>query len=295
MRRALAAVLLVALAGCSSVVVGTESPTVTPVDVPSGGTPVGDAATATATPGNRLAPGLTEDGVTDPFALADAHRASVENRSFTAEHHRSIRAGNGTLRSVDRRVRVAPGGAPYYLVRSSQSHPDYPVESVARHVELWFDGTESLFRVGVENPTFERGVADRPTGPVDDVTYHDRLVVLYSRLDWRVAAKDVDSVGTAYYDLRADGPSDPQALAVPALVSAPENVSARVVVTGDGRVHRLRVSYDARIDGRRVRVDRALRFDLVGRTTVERPGWYDAAVNATGKSPGAPPTTPRGG
>lgn len=293
MWRALAAVLLVALAGCSSVAVGTESPTVTPVDVPGGGTPAGD--TATATPEGRLAPGLTEAAVVDPFALAGAHRDALGNRSFTVLSSRTIRDGNETLRRVERTVEVAPGKTPYYLMQTAESAPAYPVGSATDRVELWFGGVRAVYRVGSEDPRYRVDSTASIGGPVSDITAHDRLVTVYGGLNWRVTARDVDSIGKAYYVLRADRATDESALAVPPLLSDPRDVSARAVVTGDGRVRDLRLRYDATVDDRTVRVERTMRFRLIGITTVERPDWFETAVNATEPTPAPPGQNPEGG
>jgi hypothetical protein len=292
MRRALAAVLLVALAGCSSVAVGTETSTVTPVAVPGGGTPAG--GTATATPEGRLAPGLTEAGVLDPFALAGSHRTAIGNQSFTVERSRAIRDGNETLRSVSQTVQVAPGKTPYRLVRTAASAPEYPVGSATDRVELWFDGTQAVYRIGSDDPAYRVDGTPSIGGPVSDITAHDRLVTVYAGLNWRVTARDVDSVGKAFYELRADRVTDESALAVPLLVSDPRDVSARAIVTGRGRVRDFRLRYDATIDGRTVTVERTMRFRLVGLATVERPDWYDAAVNGTERTPAPRGRSPEG-
>lgn len=279
MRRALAAAVLVALAGCSAAVVGTDTPTVTPVPVPAEGTPVG----ATATPDEGIAPGLTLDGVADAFAFAGAHREALSGKSYTATSVRSVRTGNGTLREVRRTVNVASDRTTYRMVQVARSDSSYPVSSAFGRVAVWVDDAGALYRVGRDDPRYRYHTSGPAATPVTDLTHDDRLVGVYSGLDWRVTARDVDSVGTAYYVLRADRATAASVLDVPQLVTEPRNVRARAVVTGAGRLRQYRIAYDATLGERRVRVVRSLRFRRVGVTTVERPDWYAAAVNATAR------------
>jgi hypothetical protein len=292
MRRAWAAVLLVALAGCSAAVVGTESPTVTPAPVQGEGTPVGGA---TAAPDAAIAPGLSVARVTDPFALADAHRSVLDGRPFTVVRRRTVRNDTSTLRTVQRTVNVGPNRSRYAVGQRSRTLPSYPVQSAADYVDVWVDETGAMYRIGREEPGYRYRADGRAADPVTDVTAHDRLVGVFSGLNWRVTAEDVDSVGKAYYVLRADRATDSSVLAVPQLLSDPRNVRARAVVTGDGRLRQYRIRYDASLGEQAVGVSHTLRFDRVDVTRVERPEWYDEALDATDRSETTPSPTPTGG
>lgn len=278
-------VVVLALAGCSGIsssgdVVGTESSTLTPVAVPERSTPVGETP-PTATPENQLVPGLTTEGVTDPFALADAHEDVLTNRSYTRVTHTELVGPNGTLRSTHQVLRVARGGYRYHLTATSASAQSYPVSAVASRLELWYDDAPPLFRVGEgENVSYRVGMTGSLGGPVGDVTGEDRLVGLYGTVD-RWSVRPVISRDHIRVVLESQEPPDTDVLRLPTLVSEPRNADLRVVLTGDGRVVAHRLQYDATFDGQPVRVVRRVRFVLVGETAVAEPDWLDEAQRET--------------
>lgn len=81
--------VLAVLTGCAAISTPVSpSPTgVSPAPVPTTSTPT------------ELAPGVTNEGVVDPAALADAHASALRNRSFTMTVERTILNANGTVRS----------------------------------------------------------------------------------------------------------------------------------------------------------------------------------------------------
>lgn len=283
------AALLVA-AGCSGFSGGgpdtaSVTETLSPVPVPATASPDGMAGTGGST-GELLAPGLTRDGVVDPFALAGAHRRSLSNRSYTAVATTTIIGPDWPHRTVERRVAVAAGGVPYHLVETSDPDPTYPVTSVARRIEIWSGGRLALFRVGVENVSYRRGTTGSVAGPLVDLTGHDRLVGYYGSVDrWSVGEHPVPN-GTRYV-LESRGSLHPGILNVPLFLTDPRDVHLRVVTTEDGRVVATHLRYVATFDGRRVTVDRSLRFEDVGTTTVAEPAWVEEARAATANSAAA--------
>lgn len=281
MTRAVVVVLLLVLAGCSgfggSSGPTTPSTTLTPVDVPERSTAVG-ATPRPSTPEDRLASGLAESGVFDPFALAGAHRSALANRSYTKTTRATLSGPNGTLRSVTREMRVAAGGRRYHLVETSASDPAYPVRSFAPRLEIWYDDGPALFRVGTgENVTYRVGMTGTLGGPVGDISGHDRLVGLYGTVDrWRVTAGAEDT-----WILESREPPDADVLQVPVLVEEPRDPRLQVVVTTEGRVVSHRLTYEANFEGTPVAVTRRVQFTNVGETVVDQPAWYDEARSET--------------
>lgn len=285
MRWRLAVAVAVFLAGCSGVsapggVGSTETATLTPVAVPERGTHVGTTP-RTATPENRLLPGLTAEGVTDPFALAGAHRDALRNRSFTRVTHTTLAGPNGTLRTTHEVIAVAPGGRRYHYTITSASDPSYPVHSITPRLEIWYTDGPALFRLDEgENASYRVGMTGTLEGPVGDISGQDRLVGLYGTVD-RWSVQPASGEDHRLFVLESREPPDADVLKLPTLVTDPRNVELQVVLTGDGRVVTHRLSYDATFDDQPVRVVRHVRFVKVGSTTVTEPDWLDEAQRET--------------
>lgn len=278
-------VLVVLLAGCSGFTssdVGTETTTLTPVSVPERGTPVGATPSSpTPTPENLVLPGLTEQSVTDPFTLADAHRTALANASYTRTTHVQLSGSNGTLRAVDQSIAVAAGGSRYHLVETSESAPSYPVSSITPRLEIWYADGPALFRIGEgENVSYRVGMTGTLEGPVGDISGHDRLVGLYGTVDRWSVQQVVSRDGTRYVLESREAPDD-DVLKLPILVEEPSDSRIQVVLTADGRVVSHTLRYAARFDGRPVRVVRRVEFSKVGTTTVREPAWHEEAVGET--------------
>ncbi|WP_435197119.1 hypothetical protein [Natronomonas sp. EA1] len=282
--------LCVLLAGCGGFANGSQpTETLSPVPVPADPeTPPPTSVTPTPTPdppGERLALGLTTAGVTDPFVLAGSHRSHLRNSSYTRIETMRIEAGNTTLREWRRVTRVAPSGRPYHVVEVSESHPSYPVSAANAHLEIWFDGGPALFRVGEEQVDYRVGTTGDFGGPLPDVTGHDRLAALYGEFtDWSVLT--TTTFDGHLHILTSESSRGTAVLRPPLFLANVSDAEVRIAVRGDGRVQRHSLVYEATFDGEPVRVVRATSFENVGNTTVERPGWYDEARNATTRPAG---------
>lgn len=144
-RRALGLIAVVLLAGCSGFATTPAEPsteTLTPVPVPA------DDRRTTAPPATaaeRLAPGVTAEGVVEPFALADAHVVGVRAASYTVERTTSVRYPNGSLRTRETtNASVAAGGARYSLARTVTGPAAPQVQSPPGRFEIWTDGERFL-------------------------------------------------------------------------------------------------------------------------------------------------------
>lgn len=271
MRRVLAMVVLLVVAGCGGA--PRDGGTLTPAPIPDGGS--GTATTTTTPTGGPLASAVGPAGP-DPFALAEAHGDALAGRSYTTVRTLSVVGANGTLRRVNTTARVAPGGAPVRLVKRAWSAPGYAVTPAADSVAIWYDGAATVYRVGEGNATYHtRGLASLAS-PLDDLDGEGRLVSTFAGFQrWNGAC---DPSGCR---LVGTDPRGTSSLELPLLVRSPSNATVRVRLTPEGRVERLRLTYEARADGRAVTVVRELRFVAVGRTDITRPDWVPTGGNRT--------------
>lgn len=274
--RVLVAVLVV-LAGCSGLAEPREAPSVevTPAPVP----------TDTPTPAPpQLAPGVTAEGVVDPRALADAHAAVLRNTSKTVRtNETSWYAGYWVLRSHRHQVTRVAADPDRFHTAIEVDGPAAPFS--AYRVEFWSDGERLLRRTvdrdGIETavvpPESRRNRTDAVVGRPDSRT----VPFLFGLVETRVTSTFVRN-GTTVYWIESTGLLRPRALASAENVSDPHDVELRALVDSRGFVRSLRFAYAARVDGRRIWVQWTTRYTDVGTTTVDRPAWYDGAVNATG-------------
>lgn len=272
MRRAVLplAALLVVLAGCSGLGTDVEepTPTATPAPVPT--------ETAAAYPF-----GVGPDGVTRPLAVANAHAAATAD-AYAFRSNWTVRRADGSVRErVVLRGRVRPeqwrtrvavtGASPTVL-------SDRPATAV-----FWSNRTVLVGkRVGggetryqyVPPPAYtESGFFGRIQRPYPDQT----LDFLLGSLDLRVVDERENGVVLAG-DTVVD--RDRFETAVPG--RDPANVSYRLFVDSEGVVRDQRLSYEATYRGERVSVVRRVRYVAVENVSVERPEWYERAVEEGG-------------
>ena len=117
--------------------------------------------------------------------------------------------------------------------------------------------------------SFWLGTVALDLGP--EIDLQSTLEGFETRVADRSPAGRVHLVGTA---VRSEGFVDN-----PAEVERVENATLHAFVARSGFVESYHVVYDATLDdGERVRVRRSVRFERVGTTTVDRPSWYDEAM-----------------
>ncbi|WP_123536423.1 DUF7537 family lipoprotein [Halosimplex salinum] len=284
--RTLAVVALVLLAGCSLVADGGDpddpADTLTPAPVPT------DSPTATPSP---LPSGLSADGSVSPSALATAHIEAVVGTSYVWTEHSRVLTGDGDgnwslARNRTRTIRLEDGRN-YRSTRSQRV--------------LWTGlGLEYL-------PTVER-YADGQTryvreGEGDDVTYHasdandasDALAALAAGRvqayltvsNATVAAGRVDGGHRILVRSEGSGVIDGEYAA---------NYTVEALVTGEGFVRRLGVSYRTERRGVPVRIEYDFTYREVGGVTVSPPAWIEEAREALDLQGGTPESegTPAG-
>lgn len=284
MRRPFVLAALLVLAGCSGLA-GQPTATVTPAPLPPD------------TPARQsFPPGTGAQGVTDPLALANAHRGIVEGVSYTVLRSRTVRFPNGSLAArTTLDARFSANQSRFHLVYRVEGPSAGRFDRTPIRVELWSDGDLLLQSLTVANETTRQQVPSetfsRRPSPFDEtrgdqfgLRSHDREVrLLFLGVDVTLTRRTVD--GTTVYRARGDAVRQRTALENLERVTAPRNVHLNATVTSRGLVRSYDLRYDATLDGHPVRVERSVRFVDVNATTIDRPSWYGATVNTTGRRP----------
>ncbi|MBV0925790.1 hypothetical protein KTS45_16420 [Halomicroarcula limicola] len=270
-------VVVVLLAGClvtagCTALVGPRDPaaseTLTPAPVPE-------------EPPARVAPGLTETGVTDSDALAQAHVVRLSNVSYTLWYTRTVRTGDGDVRL--RQTTVFRTGANYreYVARRTVTGTSVPETELRTR---WTDG-RAIERTTVNETTRRevvadgRGIGAPPLPPREalffEPTYNSRLASLFDGAnvtDVSPAREEVrQTYGAPVYRVSADGATDRSQFPV-APAERVGDVGFTAVVGPEGLVYDYGVQYTVVRNGTTLRVTESLRYGEVGTTTPELDG-----------------------
>ncbi|MBX0296086.1 hypothetical protein [Haloarcula nitratireducens] len=270
MRRAAVVVLLagcLVTAGCTGLVGSPDATTetLTPAPVPE-------------EPPARVAPGLTEAGVSDSDALTRAHVARLANVSYTLRHTRTVRTGDGDVRL--RQTTVFRTGANYreYVARRTVTGTNVPETELRTR---WADGR--AIQLTTVNGTTRReivadgrGIGAPPLPPREalffEPTYNSRLTGLFDGAnvtDVSPAREEVrQTYGAPVYRLRADGATDRSQFPV-APAERIGDIGFTAVVGPEGLVYDYGVQYTVVRNGTTLRVTESLRYGELGTTTPE--------------------------
>lgn len=271
---AAAVALLLVLAGCGAQPV----PPVSPAPVPA------DTADPTDTSGRSIAPGLTEDGVTNPLRLSYAHDAVVRNASVTATLERVRRYRNGSLFSAERRRVAASADRVRVDSTLAERGPGATYFPAGGSAEFWTDGTRYLQYLERNGSVSYGGVpadryAGRPRTDLPLVPGGGRVLVLFDGLDVRVVGNDTVD-GRRVYHLAASAAEAPPGLAAAEGVRDVRELSVTATVDDRGVLRSYRLEYVAVVGDTRLDVVTTGTYDDVGSTTIERPAWYEEARQA---------------
>ncbi|ELZ27441.1 hypothetical protein C475_05965 [Halosimplex carlsbadense 2-9-1] len=289
--RALVVVGLVVLAGCSIVADGGDSEgpveTLTPAPVPT------TAPTDTVAP-SPLPPGVTTGGTISPSALASAHVRAVTGRSYVwAERRRTLTAtgdGNWTeARNRTRTVRLEDGDT-YRWSRSRRVVWTGLTLGYQPALERYSDGdTRYVREQDVDGPLYRARPATNDSQIVALVAAN-RVQSYLSLRNVSVSVGQVDGQRRYWVESDGGGVVDGEYAA---------NYSVGAVVTPDGFVRRLSVSYTTERRGTPTRIEYEYAYRQVGNVSVTPPDWIDearaavdgedratASVNATARTPG---------
>lgn len=280
---------LVALAGCNGLL-GPTGSTANPVAETTGtenatrgtenattGSATADSnggwGTTTGAAGEALPPGLSADGVTDPWTLAEAHANALRNASYTVSSAETDWHANGSLAGqTAATTRFGSNGSASFSNRVNPG-PAMATPDGVRRYDAWSNGTAAFSRSERANGSVE--YARLPELPIyGDASGQDTLYGLYASYEFDVVDR-FDRNGTTYYRLV----STDTKYGVGGSLS---NASVTVLLDETGLVREYRVTGERSVESGTYHVDRTVRYIRVGDTTVERPGWIDeAAANAT--------------
>lgn len=270
LRGTLLAALLVVAAGCSGPISGPREPTPTtsPAPVP------------TASP--SFPPGVGADGVERPLAVANAHAAAVTG-SYAFRSTWTIRRADGTLRE---RVVVygrATPGKWRTSVTVAGTDPTILSNRPSRGV-FWSDGRELVGRrvAGGETSYQYESPAQYTGGGFFGRLQHPYPHVPLDRLLASVELRVVEHRARGVV-LAGDAPADGSRFARVVPGREPAALSYRLFVDTRGVIRSQRLSYEATYRDERVTVVRAVRYFAVENVSVERPTWYEEAVEDDGQ------------
>ncbi|UPV76570.1 hypothetical protein M0R89_18735 (plasmid) [Halorussus limi] len=226
--------------------------------------------------GNATAypPGLSADGVTDPLALADAHREALANASYTLATSYAFRRPNGTVLSQGvTTTRVAPGGRPYYAVTSqTQRNATRPLGIARYELATWANETRAVTARQVRGgePTYRE--VNRERAPFDPNAQWELLYSAFAATNTTVVERFERDGTTLFRVVSTEQPG-------PELASLyGGSYSLVAVVDSRGIVRTLQQTYRTTVEGRSTVVSRTVHLTRIGNTTVERPDWYEKAV-----------------
>lgn len=251
----------------------------------------GDGSTATleATPApvpadRPFPPGVGPDGVADPAALAGAHSAVVDNASYTIVSNRTIRAENGSLRSL-LAVTTRLARDRTYLVSARTDGPQGPtlLGSPPSRAGFWSNGSVYLRAVPGPNGTTvnrfqppDNFVATwrywRSTVPFGGQEGHDDVTfrTLFRSVPTEIVSRET-TAGTTRY--RLVGREALNAAFAKAGQGTIDGVRLVAVVREDGLVESVDLEYIRGGADATIRVDWSLRYENVGSTSVGGPPW----------------------
>lgn len=267
---AVAVALLAVTAGCSGFAGQSSSTT----DAPTETTAAPTTAEPTQTQPAMAAPGFAGGEVVDPLALAEAHRQHLSGSSFVRESERATSGDNETFSTMT----LAFGNESRWSASwtfDGQPYLDVENGTVEQYVEadrLYYRLTPADGNVSYEAQQVPEGSSGTETTLAGQRYARDYVYSVFTTASWATIVGENTTSGTTVYRVvgNASGETTFRGNTV-------TDFEVAANVTGDGFVRDLRVTYQ----GEGVSVEQSFSFSAVGETTVERPDWYDTAVNRT--------------
>jgi hypothetical protein len=257
-------VLLLVLAGCSGTPVDDgEAPdsVTTPAPVPTD-----------SLPENRIAPGVSQDGIVGPDRLHEAHDTYLDGRSYTRESETVYRFENETVLARDsfaRSVDLTETRQQFVRERTFRgsgtfNHTQWSNESIS---------VERFVRNG--SVTYER----RGRRELAPSSHGGSVAEFIAEQNHRVAGKRSEN-GTVEYVLVSRNVTDIYLFdRFDTNRTGPTRLVA--VVTREGIIRSIELSGEGTYRGEPISVESVFRITAVGETHVGRPPWLDTALNAT--------------
>lgn len=269
----------VLIAGCGGTVgPAGQSPTaVSPAPVPT------DEPIPTQRP--RLAPGMAPTGIVDPLTLSDAHDRYLRNRSETVRLTRTNRYPNGSLRDRTVQVTRVAANRDRFHTTVIVAGPGARFFGPGGRGEYWSDGEQMLQRLDRHNRTSYSVIEPDDyepalSSPLIPSPGGGRVYFLATLGSYRVTDRWVRN-GTTRFRIIATRITDTDTIAASESVGNVRNVSLRMVIDEHGVLRRFVLTYTAEQRGTTLTVRLTGEHRGIGTTVVDRPGWYDRAINAS--------------
>lgn len=260
MRRPALLALLLVLAGCSGTAVLPPG-----VDAPE-----------------RLAPGVTSEGVTDASALTSAHIDAIERdgfRSFSRVNYTGQQYGEGPF--ADNRTRFVAATSGLAVVRyRTRSRIQSDGEMRHSRYDDWRNESVSVSRqtcIDTENVVYERHTVNETDG-ISWTSTHDLPIAGFLR------NADYEVTNVSQTENRTLVTLEADSLNRSAETLATE-IDARVVVDDAGRIHELSVTRQWPIDSGDMAGTTAVHrvhYELreIGVEDIQRPAWFETGLTA---------------
>lgn len=260
---ALALAASVALAGCSGLVPGDDATDREPYEVDDG------QVSPNSSP-DYLVPGVTNDGVQNASLVLQHNTETLESLGANGTYAvtRTVRTtdANGTpIRTERERVTIAADGG--WAQRLTIVTHENGTETVVHRVEAWSDGSEVLVRSERATDVTYRSTDDSAAAtPLETYLAPLLLHLSSATVDRRAANGSLQYVAAAGEDVTADGIE-----------------RVRAVFRPDGVIVNATIERTRGATGSQRRVETIAIAD-VDAPPVERPEWYEAALEATGEA-----------
>lgn len=228
-------------------------------------------------------PGLSPEGVADPLALADAHRAGLANVSYTMTTATTFQRPNGTILSESvTTTRVTPDASSFVVVNARTAWNDsQPLGVGTTELAVWANETDAVTarRTSEGAATYRR--LPREDAPLEPDAEWSLLYSAFDATNTSVV-NEYERGATTLFRVVSTAQPGPTST-----YGARSNYSLVAVVDSQGVVRTLQSTYRTTFDGAPVIVSRTMHVSNLGNTTVDRPTWYGQATgndaeNATG-------------
>ncbi len=267
MRRALlAAVFAVVLvtAGCNSLVAPDPSP----------------APETTTTLSGRLAPGLSANGFTDRVKLTEAHGKILREKSYTFRYRVTETASNGSVLGHVQISHEVGSNSTHFTYDIVQNGSLSPLQTSSYELSAWANGTTTLFaRTRNEHTSYQLTHDPDSLGYVRRTTNSERLYNRFVALNVTDIER-IDRPGTPTYRVVMNDVRHPSLFPN---FDTVENASLIATIDTWGVVHHYRLVATGTKGGETIQRTETFEVTNVGETTIRRPSWHSAAMNATSR------------
>jgi len=257
---------LLFIGGCNGILQKEPQDTLTPVP-------------ETPTPESNTIPGVAGGQLAEPFALADAHREWLRNRSYTSIERIYIRKKGEVTHQRTTKIRWAGGEEERYL--STELLTPHPMcEGTNRSIRIdRYAADDRLYinesRCGRTNTRLVRGPDGDPVDPRDYLpigpTRHEFLLSTLGQLDEsRLTISNTSSESFRLSVPVEDYSAEPYPIEVDGTTT---NASVSFLITEDGFISEYQIRYEFKTNQTQYSVTRHGSFTMIGETSIAPPGW----------------------